>query len=62
MEIRSLGGRDHSSYYSNARLVRRSKAESEGQRIEEESEGQRVAQEAAAPAKTVPFAARKKKP
>jgi hypothetical protein len=46
----------------NARLVRRSKAESEGQRIEEESEGQRVAQEAAAPAKTVPFAARKKKP
>jgi hypothetical protein len=29
MEIRSLGGRDHSGYYANARLVRRSRAELE---------------------------------
>jgi hypothetical protein len=54
MEIRSLGGRDHSGYYANTRLVRRTRAEleAEAHRIEKE--------EAAAIAETVRFEARRK--
>jgi hypothetical protein len=38
MEIRSLGGRDYSGYYANARLVRRSRADLEAEGARREAE------------------------